>query len=403
MDFGLYVVAQLVGATIASILVMPIAGDTGALFADGIGHPAKAEGASWLGAFLCELIITFALCHVVLHTATSKASEGKSYYGLAIGFTVLSGAISVGGVSGGAFNPAVSVLTLAVGEYSSVWLYWLGPLLGGALAGGLFRLTHQSEVKSKIAQGQGNDAKPASADFVIEFIGTFLLSFTVACAAAPANASSALASLSIGSMLMANVYAGGPTSGGHYNPAVTLAVYLRVTVFGGDDGLPRRKALLYVLTQLSAGVVAGPIARVCIGDIGYPAPREDVSLFVAWYVELLATFFLAFTVLQSATAPAASGNSFFGVAIGFVVTAMAVTVGPISGGALNPAVSMLAFDGSLNGGVDYPWRTTVAVYFTACPLGGILAALCYRVTNYAEFESTPGGAQELPSYESLQV
>ena len=70
MDFGLYVVAQLTGALLASVLVMPMAGDT-ALFVDGIGHPAKAVGASWLGAFLCETILTFALCHVVLHTATT--------------------------------------------------------------------------------------------------------------------------------------------------------------------------------------------------------------------------------------------------------------------------------------------------------------------------------------------
>lgn len=145
------------------------------------------------------------------------------------------------------------MLTLFSGQTSSsIWLYWLGPLIGGALAGGLFRVTHPSEVDGRYVISPylhppcppqafsqkchpslcGTDGsekigvgipKPPVTDYIMEFIGTFLLSFTVTCATAPSN-TSGLAPISIGAMLMANVYAGGEVSGGHYNPAVTIAV-----------------------------------------------------------------------------------------------------------------------------------------------------------------------------------
>ena len=90
--FGIYVVAQLLGAMLAALLAMPV----------GIGHPAVAAttGFGFMAALIAEIVLTFALCHVVIHTATTTAAEGKYYYGLAIGFTVMAGAMSVGAVSG---------------------------------------------------------------------------------------------------------------------------------------------------------------------------------------------------------------------------------------------------------------------------------------------------------------
>ena len=90
-------------------------------------------------------------------------------------------------------------------------------------------------------------------------------------------------------------------------------------------------------------------------------------------------------MLQSATATATAGNSFFGLAIGFTVTAMAVAIGPLSGGALNPAVGLLHFAASVRGQYG-SWAATIFVYCLACPAGGALAALCYRVINAPEFE-----------------
>ena len=153
-DFIMYVIAQLTGATLAAGIVLPIAASSDLFPLGVIGHPAIAakDSSGTISALLAEIVLTFALVHVVLHTATTTYSEGKSYYGLAIGFTVASGAISVGGVSGGAFNPAVGMLTLFSDDkpntsYESIWIYWVGPLLGGTLAGILFRATHPHEVR----------------------------------------------------------------------------------------------------------------------------------------------------------------------------------------------------------------------------------------------------------------
>ena len=125
-------------------------------------HSAKGADVTDTQALVAEAVYTFALCHTVLHVATSAVQEGNSYYGLAIGFTVLAGAVSVGGVSGGAFNPAVAMLSLVRLTYSSAfsdgwlavllsmraailggaWIHIAGPMGGGVLAGLLFRITH---------------------------------------------------------------------------------------------------------------------------------------------------------------------------------------------------------------------------------------------------------------------
>ena len=98
--------------------------------------PAPGTSASPLQALLVEILFTFALVIVVLNSATHPATKGNSYYGLAIGFTVLAGAVSVGGVSGGAFNPAVGLAVYAMGMESAKQLavYFAADLAGGAVA-----------------------------------------------------------------------------------------------------------------------------------------------------------------------------------------------------------------------------------------------------------------------------
>ena len=97
-------------------------------------------------ALLVESLFTFALALVVLNVATSAKTAGNSFYGLAIGFTIMVGAYSAGGVSGGAFNPAVGTGPLVVhaiwagGAYQHLWIYWVGPLAGAALAAIVFRV-----------------------------------------------------------------------------------------------------------------------------------------------------------------------------------------------------------------------------------------------------------------------
>lgn len=133
-----YMVAQVLGAIVASLLVYVILGRTFA--------PAPAPTATVVAALLVESLYTFALCIVVLNTACHAATKGNSFYGLAIGFTIVVAAFAGGGVSGGAFNPAVGIGPTLVhglmggGSFSNLWLYLIGPFAGGALAAVVFKM-----------------------------------------------------------------------------------------------------------------------------------------------------------------------------------------------------------------------------------------------------------------------
>lgn len=138
-DLITYWAAQLAGGAAAAFTAQFISGKPVPI------HPGS--GVSTMSALLVEVLYTFALALVVLNTATSKKTEGKGFYGLAIGFTVVCAAFAAGGISGGAFNPAVgTALTLAGGDgFQSLWLYWVGPLAGGALAAAVFKLQEGGE------------------------------------------------------------------------------------------------------------------------------------------------------------------------------------------------------------------------------------------------------------------
>lgn len=136
-QLGGYWASQLLGGVLAAYTACLITGVE--------VSPAPGEGVTTLPALLVEILFTFALCLVVLNVATSKKTEGNSYYGLAIGFTIVVAAFAGGGISGGAFNPAVGTGTILIdaisgdGVWSNLWLYWVGPLAGGALAAVVFR------------------------------------------------------------------------------------------------------------------------------------------------------------------------------------------------------------------------------------------------------------------------
>ena len=141
---------------------------------------------------------------------------------------------------------------------------------------------------------------------------------------------SALAPLAVGSALMIMVYAGGHISGGHYNPAVTLGVFLRGRATARDLGG-------YWIAQCIAGALAGGLARLYTTMPPFPAAPDIMSAAVA---EFLFTFALVFVVLNVATTRGTEGNSYFGLAIGFTVMVGAVAVGPFSGAVFNPAVAI---------------------------------------------------------------
>jgi aquaporin Z len=194
---------------------------------------------------------------------------------------------------------------------------------------------------------------------IVEFIGTFFLVFTVGMAV---RSGSPLAPLAIGASLMVMIFAGGHVSGGHFNPAVTLAVWLR-------GKLPLKDVIPYWVAQLLAGLAAGLIVNLLLNRIQTPAEHIVLNSLV---VEFLFTFALAWVVLNTATSKGTLDNSFYGLAIGFTVVAGAVAVGGISGGAFNPAVGLGVFV------MGFESLGQLGVYFVANLAGGAVAALAFK-------------------------
>jgi len=214
---------------------------------------------------------------------------------------------------------------------------------------------------------------------VVEFVGMFLFVFTVGMATNKAGAG-ALAPLAIGSVLMVMVFAGGHVSGGHFNPAVSTAVFLR-----------RRMAAIefatYVVTQLAAAVLAGLVVRYVGGREAHAPVASSGKMLIA---EFLFTFALAWIVLHVATAAGTLGNSFYGLAIGFTVVTGAFAVGGISGGAFNPAVAIGAMVTGL-----LEW-SNLWIYLIGELLGAAVAAYLFLFVLPGEKE---GGDMEAAATE----
>ena len=166
--------------------------------------------------------------------------------------------------------------------------------------------------------------------YLVEFIGMFLFVLTVGMVVIDPGAGS-MAPLAIGSALMILVYAGGHVSGGHYNPAVTLAVWLRGRCSAAD-------VVPYWISQL-LGAAAASAVVLCLKGHPTLTPAE-IPAMPSLIAEFIGTFALCYVVLNVATAKATAGNSYFGLAIGFTVVVMAYALGGISGGAFNPAIAV---------------------------------------------------------------
>ena len=203
------------------------------------------------------------------------------------------------------------------------------------------------------------------AKYLTEFVGTFFLVLTI-CLSVLFEAP--LPSLAIGASLMVMVYMGGHVSGGHYNPAVSLAALLRKKMPSSDFGP-------YLIAQVAGAIVATLAAQLILGRTWAPAPGEGVSTMGALLVEFLYTFALALVVLNVACSEKTKGNSFYGLAIGFTVFAGAMAGGRISGGAFNPAVGIgpTIVNALLGGG---SWGN-LWLYLVGPLAGGAVAAVVF--------------------------
>jgi aquaporin Z len=202
--------------------------------------------------------------------------------------------------------------------------------------------------------------------YIVEFIGTFFLVFTVG-STVIAPGAGALAPIAIGASLMVMVFAGGHVSGGHFNPAVTLAVWLR----GKCDILD---VLPYWISQIAAACLAAWIVH----KMKMPGAAQPLVLAgwrPAFVAEFLFTFALCWVVLNVATTKATMGNHFYGVAIGMTIMVGAFAVGGVSGGAFNPAVAT----GISIMGLSL-WSNQW-VLIAGEVVGALVAATAYRLIN----------------------
>jgi aquaporin Z len=204
--------------------------------------------------------------------------------------------------------------------------------------------------------------------YLTEFIGTFFLVLTIGMSVIEPGVGN-LAPLAIGSALMIMVYAGGHVSGAHYNPAVTLAVWLR-------GKCPTADVPGYWLAQTLGAIAAACLALVLKGNP--TVTPDEIKIFPALLAELVGTFALVYVVLNTATAKGTAGNSNYGLAIGFTVTTMAFALGGVSGGAFNPAVAIGITVMHLAKGSNL-W-----IYLIANLAAGALAATTFRFINPEE-------------------
>ncbi len=210
--------------------------------------------------------------------------------------------------------------------------------------------------------------------YLTEFIGTFFLVFTVGCTVL---GKVAVAPLAIGAVLMVMIYAGGHISGGHYNPAVTLAVLVRGRIAPSD-------AVGYWLSQLAGGLLGAGAALYLVnpGKVAALSPSGR-GLGAALLAEALFTFALGYVVLNVATSKDHPDNGFYGLAIGFTVAAGAFAVGAISGGAFNPAVALGAATMGL-----FAW-SKIWIWLLADLVGGLLAGAVFVALNPGDRGAEP--------------
>jgi aquaporin Z len=381
---GVYCVAfQIFGAIFASWISLLIYDGV----YDDIAYPVIADPSRRGQALVAETLQTFLLVSVILNVATTKSQSNNSYFGIAIAFVILSGSITLGGVTGACFNPAIAMLTLIQGKYDDLWVYLLAGIIGGGSAGLLFRVLNPGEVISSDPILQlmtkahfnptGNSARQI-AMLLQEFIGTFFLAWIVAISV---NCELMMGYLAIGAVVVSLAYSGSTVSGGHYNPSITIGIYLRglleqPQLMRGLDVIP------YMIVQCLGSICGAFIASYTIGngwnDIKSPYHNnnEKHTDFAAICCEMMFTFLLLMAVFSCGTQESVAGNSYFAMAVGFAIIAGMITFGSVCGGVFNPAIDAI-----------FPLLTdkhtdSILIYLVGSFSGSLLAAVVFSFLSY---------------------
>jgi len=365
-EVGIYCVVQILAGIAAGL-------SYGAMLND-VFNLEPAKGFGWWEAALAEVLYTCMLCFVVLNCAAAKKNgcdTGNQFYGLAIGFVIVAGGYGAGHISGGAFNPAVA---LGIDVSSAFLGFFWGPvycayeIIGAILAAGLFRVVRPDDFDESVTEYS------LGSKLVSEFIGTFYLVLTVGLnvlGGSPAPV------FSIAAALMCMIYSLGNCSGAHFNPAVTVAILL-----SGRDCIKPVEAAAYMFAQVLGGVSAAFTYALMEHGRSFPlGPGKGHNWIGVSIAEIVYTFVLCFVVLNVATVKTPL-SQYFGLAIASCVTAGGYAIGAISGGSLNPAVSIgISSSMILNGGIFYK----CLIYSALELVGAGLAAGCFMVVRPSEY------------------
>jgi len=379
-----YILSQLVAGVVGSLSFY-------ALYGDGIPFgpsPRQLAMFKWYHVLTVELLFTFMLCFVVLNTACIK--KDNQYFGLAIGFVIVAGGNAGGWISGGAFNPAVSI-GLDISDFSASGFGWslqyaIAQVCGSALAAFLFYVVRPEEFGIEVSS---TSYRAWTSRLTCEFVGTFMLVLTVGLNVLQSQVDSSdplneAAVFGIAATLMCMIYAVGPVSGGHLNPAVTTAI-----LASGRGMLSWTEYALYILTQMVGGVCGATMySWLCEWRTFGLGPYGTFSWRGVAASEIIYTFVLTFVVLTTATVKKNSHTQdLFALCIGFSVVAGGYSVGPVSGAAFNPAVA-IGIDASnalVRGSL---WK--FVPYMLLEMFAGVIAAQFFRVTHVDEYEEYSG-------------
>merc|ERR1719235_2323460 len=346
---GIYMFVQTVAGVIAGFSYK-------ALFGWQAFNLEPAQNHNWLDVMIVEVLYTYMLCFVVLCVALAKVnSESGQFYGLAIGFVVVAGGYAAGGISGGCFNPAVAFgIDISSREIGFGWCFaYLGyELAGAALAALSFYVVFPEEFTNR--QGDTGSVPRRVKVLFSEFLGTFFLVFTVGLnvlGKSPAGA------WSIAASLMCMIYARGKLAGGPV------------------------EGVLYMFAQVVGGCCGAFAYSIVMGGVFDLQPGAKSGWAAVAVAEMIFTFLLCFVVLNVATVREPS-RDMFGLAIGSCVTVGGFAIGAISGGSLNPAVSIGIETVSLMWGGKW----VNCLYYSGFEiLGAVLAAGCFYGVHPREY------------------
>eukprot|EP01084_Bolivina_argentea_P259108 437088_1 len=352
----IYILMQIIGGICGGFVSWAIANETACM--NYIQIPNEIENYQAFGA---EFVFTFFLVFVIINVTIGQ--NENQFFGIAIGFVLLSSIGCITKISNCCLNPAVYIGTIIpasmckwiynnkdVGpiNYKDIWIYIISELLGGIIAGILYKYTLNTE-----QQKMGKYQK-----YMVEFIGTFLFVSVIKLSAGHNFEGDIIdingfnefghlyeinSALSIGFCLVSIIYAFGYVSGGHFNPAITIGLVARGSLHGFKH-FPHDiiNVISYIFAQIIGAICGGYYAWSITNNIlcenVFPSVNKSngYSISHAFGAEFICTFLLVITVCHVVTKQ--FGNWFYGIVIGWTFFVSINTIGQISASCLNPAV-----------------------------------------------------------------